>query len=103
MDKLRLSLKITYKMEKIIHGDCLEEMKKINDNTVDLVLIDPPYNIKIDEWDNIGGLKEKIELNNEGLISDKKLKGFIDGWNGYSNFANTHNFNKKLEKVVTIE
>ncbi len=48
-------------------------------------------------------LKEKIELNNKGLISDKELKGFIDGWNGYSKFANTYNFSKKLEKVVTIK
>ena len=47
-------------MEKIIHGDCLEEMKRINDNTVDLVLIDPPYNIKIDEWDDIGCLEEYV-------------------------------------------
>ncbi len=48
------------KLNLIQQGDCLEIMKEINDNTVDLVLIDPPYNIKIDEWDNIGGLEEYI-------------------------------------------
>jgi|TARA_Y100000310_G_scaffold303087_1_gene341083 site-specific DNA-methyltransferase (adenine-specific) len=32
-------------MNKIIHGDCIEELKKISDNSVDLVLTDPPYNI----------------------------------------------------------
>ncbi len=45
---------------KIIHGDCLEEMKAIGNDSVDLVVIDPPYNIKIDEWDNLGGLEEYI-------------------------------------------
>ena len=40
-------------------------------------------------------LNEKLELYNNGLIDDKKLKGFLDGWEGYSKFANTYNFNKK--------
>jgi modification methylase len=29
---------------KIIQGDCLEELKKLPDNSVDLVFTDPPYN-----------------------------------------------------------
>lgn len=29
----------------LIHGDCLEEMKKLSDKSVDLVFTDPPYNI----------------------------------------------------------
>jgi len=29
----------------IIHGDCLKELKKINDNSVDLIITDPPFNI----------------------------------------------------------
>lgn len=37
------------------------------------------------------------------LITYDELKGFLDGWNGYSNFANTHNFNKKVKKVIPIE
>lgn len=30
---------------KLIQGDCLEEMKKMPENSVDLVLTDPPYGI----------------------------------------------------------
>jgi len=30
---------------KLILGDCLEEMKKIPDKSIDLVLTDPPYNV----------------------------------------------------------
>lgn len=29
----------------IIHGDCLEELKKLPENSVDLIVTDPPYNI----------------------------------------------------------
>ena len=32
-------------------GDCLEIMKNIPDNSINLVLIDPPYNIGKDKWD----------------------------------------------------
>lgn len=30
-------------MEGLIHGDCLDELKKISDNSVDLLCTDPPY------------------------------------------------------------
>lgn len=33
---------------KLILGDCLEEMKKIPDKSIDLVLTDPPYGIGAD-------------------------------------------------------
>ena len=29
----------------IIHGDCLEELKKLEDNSVDAVITDPPYGL----------------------------------------------------------
>ena len=32
-------------------GDCLDVMKAIPDNSINLVLIDPPYNIGKDKWD----------------------------------------------------
>lgn len=40
-------------MIKLYHGDCLEEMKKIADNSVDLVLCDPPYGTTDCQWDSI--------------------------------------------------
>jgi len=41
-------------------GDCLELMREIPNERVDLVVIDPPYNIKIDEWDNIGEIEDYV-------------------------------------------
>ena len=32
-------------MYTIIHGDCLEELKKLDDNSVDAVITDPPYGL----------------------------------------------------------
>lgn len=32
-------------MSKVLHGDCLKLMKDIANNTIDLILTDPPYNI----------------------------------------------------------
>ena len=41
-------------LNKIYQGDALDELKKIDDNSIDLVILDPPYNIGIDEWDKMG-------------------------------------------------
>jgi len=38
---------------KLILGDCLEKMKEIPDNSIDMVLTDPPYGIGIAEWDSV--------------------------------------------------
>lgn len=40
--------------------------------------------------------KEKLELYRRGIIKKEQIENFLQGWNGYSSFANTHNFNKKL-------
>ncbi len=45
-------------------------------------------------------LKENIRLYREGMIDKKKLDGFLQGWFGYSKFANTYNFRKKIIDLV---
>lgn len=37
----------------LINGDCLEEMYKIKDNSIDLIAVDLPYEITQNPWDNI--------------------------------------------------
>lgn len=34
-------------INKIIHGDCIEEMKKFPDNSIDLIFADPPYYLQL--------------------------------------------------------
>jgi site-specific DNA-methyltransferase (adenine-specific) len=38
---------------QLIHGDCLEEMKKIPDGSVDMVLCDLPYGTTACKWDSV--------------------------------------------------
>ena len=38
---------------KLILGDCLEELKKISDKSVDIVLTDPPYGTTQCKWDSV--------------------------------------------------
>lgn len=40
-------------INKIHNIDCIELYKKIEDNSIDLVILDPPYNVKAADWDNI--------------------------------------------------
>lgn len=40
-------------MISLIHGDCLEEMPKIKDGSIDMVLCDPPYGITACKWDSV--------------------------------------------------
>lgn len=38
---------------KLINGDCLEELSKMPDKSVDLVLTDPPYGTTSCKWDSV--------------------------------------------------
>ena len=52
-------------MNKIIKGDCIEQLKLLPDNSVDAVVTDPPYGIGFmgKEWDNFkpSHIKESLE------------------------------------------
>lgn len=37
----------------LYHGDCLDEMNKIPDKSVDLILTDPPYGTTACKWDSV--------------------------------------------------
>ena len=38
---------------QLMFGDCLERMREIQDNSIDMILCDLPYNTTKLEWDNI--------------------------------------------------
>ena len=38
---------------KLFQGDCIDELKNVPDKSIQLICIDPPYNIGKDTWDNI--------------------------------------------------
>lgn len=37
----------------LYHGDCLEVMERLEDESIDLVLTDPPYGITANKWDSV--------------------------------------------------
>ena len=45
-----------YHMNKIIHGDCLDKLKELEDNSIDSIVTDPPY--EQDLWVNLGTAQE---------------------------------------------
>lgn len=38
---------------KLINGDCIEEMKKLESESIDLILTDPPYGTTACKWDSV--------------------------------------------------
>lgn len=76
-------------VNKIIVGDCLEAMKKIKDNTFDMIFADPPYNMQLqnelyrpnntkvdavdDEWDKFNGFGHYDEFSKAWLLEAKRV------------------------------
>lgn len=40
-------------MQKTYNADCLDILPTLDDNSVDLIILDPPYNVGADVWDRI--------------------------------------------------
>lgn len=89
---------------KIYQGDCLEVMKEIEDNSVDMILCDLPYGTTQNKWDSIIPLEElwnqyeriikengAIVLTSQGIFTAKLM---------LSN-EKTHKYNLIWDKVLT--
>tara|TARA_R110002096_G_scaffold402445_2_gene599771 strand:+ start:19 stop:657 length:639 start_codon:yes stop_codon:yes gene_type:complete len=59
-------------MNKIIHNDCFKEMKTMPDNSIDLLLTDPPYGI------NLTPQRSTSKFKNVKIISDDNLEWVDD-------------------------
>jgi DNA modification methylase len=57
----------------IINGDCVEELKKLPDSSVDLIFADPPYNLQ---------LKNTLYRPN-----NTKVDGVCDDWDKFASFS----------------
>ncbi|MDR2444926.1 MAG: site-specific DNA-methyltransferase [Spirochaetaceae bacterium] len=65
-------------LNRIIRGDCIESLKRIPDNSVDLVFADPPYNLQ---------LKGELYRPN-----NTKVDGVDDGWDKFGSFREYDDF-----------
>lgn len=65
---------------KLICGDCLKEIKKIPDNSIDLIIIDPPYKKKGNGYYCGGGVFGSTNRKYHNQLDDKKLLNGIDNY-----------------------
>lgn len=47
---------------KVYKGDIFKTLNKVNDNSIDLVIADPPYNISIEKWDEFETKEKYFEF-----------------------------------------
>ena len=76
-------------LNKIIKGDCIEELKKLPENSVDLIFADPPYNLQLqgelyrpnqtkvsavnDKWDKFSSFEEYDKFTYDWLKECKRV------------------------------
>ena len=60
-------------MTNIVLGDCTKELKKIESNTVDLIIADPPYNVGKD-YGNKSDKQDFDEYSEEPLKNNYHLQ-----------------------------
>ena len=72
-------------VNSIIHGDTIEELKKLPDCSVDLIFADPPYYLQLE--------KNLYRPNNS------KVDAVDDDWDKFENFKNYDEFSNKWLKM----
>jgi len=87
-------------INKIHNMDCLEAMKEIDENSIDCIIADPPYNVGIDEWDKIEDYEHFcIEWIEQSIRILKPNKAF---WI-FSNQHNVTTINFILNKISSAK
>lgn len=65
-------------LNKITQGDCQETLKQIESNSIDLVVIDPPYEISVSHGSGAFGVKKKLNYKELEEISSGFDKSILD-------------------------
>lgn len=110
-------------MIKLLHGDCLEQMKTLPDNSVDAIVTDPPYGISFmaKKWDydvpSVEVWKEAMRVLKPGghaliacgtrtqhrMVVNIEDAGFeirdVVSWIYGSGFPKSHNIGKAVDKL----
>lgn len=62
-------------INKIYHLDCFVFLQQVKDNSIDLAIIDPPYNMKKAEWDTFTSQQDFMDFTKKWLdLVIQKLK-----------------------------
>jgi DNA modification methylase len=88
---------------EIFNADCLEQIKKIKDNSVDLVLIDPPYNIDKASWDTWQSVDDYVDFMSKVFTeSERVLKNTGSFYFFHNDFLQIVELQKRIEKTEFI-
>jgi site-specific DNA-methyltransferase (adenine-specific) len=68
-------------LNSIIHGDCIEILKSMPENSVDLIFADPPYNLQLSK-----------ELYRPNMT---KVDAVDDNWDQFNNFSEYDGFTRQ--------
>lgn len=76
-------------LNTVINADCVETMKKIEDNSIDVIFADPPYNLQLgealtrpdnsdvkgvyEEWDNFESIAEYDRYTKQWMIEARRI------------------------------
>jgi len=77
---LRQRLAASLPVNRVLVGDCLEELARLPSSSVDLVFADPPYNLQLE--------KELLRPNNT------VVDGVDDDWDKFGSFADYDSFSR---------
>jgi modification methylase len=80
MSSLRQRARAGSSINRVIVGDCLEELAKLPAASVDLVFADPPYNLQLE--------RDLLRPNNT------RVDGVDDDWDKFSSFADYDRFSR---------
>lgn len=95
-------------MNTVIHGDCLEEMKKIPDKTIDMILTDPPYgmsfqsNYRKEKYNKITG-DSRLEWIDEFAKQSQRVSKDNTAHYIFCSFHNIDIFKQAFERFFTIK
>jgi modification methylase len=77
---LRQRVSAPLPVNRVLVGDCLEELARLPDQSVDLVFADPPYNLQLE--------RELLRPNNT------VVDGVDDAWDKFTSFADYDRFSR---------
>jgi DNA modification methylase len=58
---------------QLFEGDCRDFLPDIKDDSIDLIIIDPPYNVDKAEWDSLGSGLEYASWATDWLVECKRI------------------------------
>lgn len=86
----------------LFHGDCIDKMRELADNSIDAIVTDPPYGLAFmgAKWDNFGG---KSCGNDSAEVRRQKAEEYAARNSGAPRYANGHGGAPTLDAMRSFQ